>query len=1005
MKKKTIISLIILMGIILFSVQVKAEDRLDAYNNYSFNETNNISLRMDFASDEEVAIVETWDISATSVDHVTATLYSDGKLVISGTGKMKNYYYDNIPWIANRENIITVVIEKGVTSIGNSAFEKCDNLKKVEIQEGVTSIGNDAFYDCKNIANIEIPKDVTSIDHRAFRCCKALRGINVDERNQNYSSENGVLFNKDKTKLILYPENKIETEYIIPDSVTNIENSAFSYSVNLISIDIPDSVTSIGSQAFDNCSSLTSINIPNSVTSIGHSAFWSCSNLKSVKLPEGLTKIEDWMFNCCKNLTSINIPQGVTSIGHYAFSVCESLTSIDVPGGVTSIGYSAFSSCKITSINIPEGITSIEDDTFRGCDNLINIQMPESVINIGKGAFYGCWSLASINIPEGVKSISDEAFYLCMSLTSINIPSRVTSIGDAAFEGCSSLTSIEIPEGVTSIGRNAFYRCSSLTSINIPSGVTSIGERAFATYKKLIINNIPDSVINIGKDAFYGCEYIHTVAVGENAGNEITVSIPNIVQRTFSEEDIMYANGTAPTLNKCTISEDKQKLTFNKDDVMKKNVNVTIEDGPLNGLVVVVVPSGTIFYDKTSWTNQDVTATIYIAEGEKITNNNESNNYKFTENGEFAFTYTDSEGNNKTSTAKVDWIDKQAPTITNVTGNPTNWTDEDVTLTVNAQDSLSEIKEYSFDGGTTWQNENNKTYNDNENGISIKVKDNAGNIATYTQTIDITKIRCRNGHNFGEWIIDEAETCTDKGHKHRECQICDVIENQEIPELGHDYQEEVTVPTCTEKGYTIHTCTRCNDNYVDTYTEALGHKFGEWIIDKEPTYEEEGHKYRICINCNKEKQEESIPKLIQEETYISTTYKVKEKDGQKYIILQPKTKLEEALKNITSNKKIEIVGKDNKKIETNSILATGEKVKILGEEKIRYIIVVKGDINGDGKIDFIRDIVLLNDYRLNRIKLSTESILAGDIKEDDKIDFINDIVKINNYRLNRISKL
>ena len=431
-----------------------------------------------------------------------------------------------------------ITIPEGVTSIGSYAFNECSSLKSINIPSSVTSIGEYAFYRCSSLESITIPSSVTSIENRTFYGCSSLKSINVDINNKKYVSEDGILFNKEKTEIINYPAGKKDIkEYVIPSSVTSIGSEAFEGCNSLESIEIPESVTSIGSYAFRECSSLKSINIPEGVTSIGGYAFSGCSSLKSINIPENVTSIGSSAFEGCSSLESITISSSVTRIGSSAFSGCSSLGSIDIPSSVTSIGSEAFEGCSsLKSINIPEGVTSIEDRAFSGCSSLESIDIPSSVTSIEYSAFEGCSSLGSIDIPSSVTSIEYSAFEGCSSLESIDIPNSVTSIEYSAFEGCSSLGSIDIPSSVTSIEYSAFEGCSGLESIDIPSSVTSIGREAFYGCSSLTSINIPESVTSIGNRTFYGCSSLESIIISNG--------VTSIGDESFSKCNklIIYTN-------------------------------------------------------------------------------------------------------------------------------------------------------------------------------------------------------------------------------------------------------------------------------------------------------------------------------------------------------------------------------------------------------------------------------------------------------------------------------
>ena len=434
------------------------------------------------------------------------TLYSDGKLYISGEGNINDFeqsYYNSsydTPWYFYRENINTVKISNDITRIGDYAFCDCANITSITIQNSVTSIGYAVFANCESLTNITIPNSVTSIDNSAFQNCKNLTSITIPN---GVTSIGGSVF-EDCTSL---------TSITIPNSVTSIGYAVFSNCESLTNITIPDSVTRIDNRAFQNCKSLKSITIPDSVTRIGEFTFSGCESLKSITIPDGIEWICQHTFARCTSLTSVIIPDSVTSIDTSAFKDCTSLKSITIPDSVTSIDSSAFKDCRsLTSIKIPDSVTSIESSTFENCTSLTSIAIPNSVTSIESSAFYGCKSLTSVTIPDSVTSIGDYTFDYCTSLASVTIPDSVTRIGEGAF-GSTSLTSITIPDSVTSIGDYTFASCTSLTSITIPDSVTSIGEGAFRDCTNLTSITIPDSVASIGESTFENCTSLTSITI------------------------------------------------------------------------------------------------------------------------------------------------------------------------------------------------------------------------------------------------------------------------------------------------------------------------------------------------------------------------------------------------------------------------------------------------------------------------------------------------------------
>jgi hypothetical protein len=370
-------------------------------------------------------------------------------LTISGTGQMWGYRdYDGasevVPWTSYRSQITTIVINAGVTDVG----------------------------------------------HIAFYLYPKLTAINVDAGNANYSSVDGVLYNKDKTTLIIYPKAKKGRVFSIPQGVKIIEHDALSGCAELAEINIPNSVTRIALATAHMANGLDGTAWYNAqsdgVLYLGNVLIGYKGNMPEnthIKVREGTTVMADCHFG--RNMISIALPDGLTNIGANAFKECEGLTSINISNSVTRIGEWAFSQCKaLTSVTIPESVKRIEEYAFNST-GLTSVTIPSGITTIENKSFYNCRNLASVTIPEGVTTINIAAFSQCDALFSINIPHSVRSIGGYAFEKCWGLTSLTIPEGVTSIGESAFEN-TGLTEVFIPQSVQTIGARAFYDCSKLL---------------------------------------------------------------------------------------------------------------------------------------------------------------------------------------------------------------------------------------------------------------------------------------------------------------------------------------------------------------------------------------------------------------------------------------------------------------------------------------------------------------------------------------
>src|ERR1041385_111871 len=278
--------------------------------------------------------------------------------------------------------------------------------------------------------------------------------------------------------------------------VTSIGQSAFLQCYSLTNVTIPNSVTSIGDSAFT-YSGLTDIAIPASVTNIGNGSFFFCSQLASilvdplnstyssfdgilfnksrtvvlpgptrkqggVSIPASVTNISERAFFQCVNITDVIIPSGVVNIEDWTFTYCPSLTNVLIPNGVTSIGLAAFETCaNLTSVTIPTGLSYVGGYAFFGT-GLRDVAIPNTVAEIGMGAFGSCGILTNVTLASGIPRIADSMFGGCTNLSQIIIPTSVTTIGNDAFSACTSLTNLTflgdapvLGNGFVSLGQGA----------------------------------------------------------------------------------------------------------------------------------------------------------------------------------------------------------------------------------------------------------------------------------------------------------------------------------------------------------------------------------------------------------------------------------------------------------------------------------------------------------------------------------------------------------------------
>ena len=351
-------------------------------------------------------------------------LTSDGTMTISGTGAMAMWEAEEYPWQELRDQIRSVVIRTGVTTVGSYAFSDCNNLETVEFPNTLTTIGEGAFMN-SHLRDVVIPDSVRTIESNAFAGCGLMYklslgsglttigdfafewcspSVRISGDNRAFVMEDGALFNAGKTKLIRFFSDWV-TSYTIPTGVKEIGAGAFEGSWNLKTITIPDGVQSIRTRAFAQLWKLERLTIPASVTEIAVDAFLF------IVCP--ITVAADNTAYCSQNdaLYSKNKDTLLYAAG--------ATGAFNIPNTVVTIEENAFADSTISSVTIPNSVKTIGSWAFSGCVNLRTVTLPASVTEIGEGVFGGCTNLTSVRIPASVKTIQKWTFEECEALTDV----------------------------------------------------------------------------------------------------------------------------------------------------------------------------------------------------------------------------------------------------------------------------------------------------------------------------------------------------------------------------------------------------------------------------------------------------------------------------------------------------------------------------------------------------------------------------------------------------------
>lgn len=427
---------------------------------------------------------------------------STGQLTISGEGAMEDYPFSAVdeymaPWYAHRDSITEIVMNPGITYIGNNAFLSNRDLVSVTIPDTVSSIGQCAFYECASLKEIDLPNSITEFDYRVFAYCTSL------------------------------------TDVRLPAELKAISIRMFEECTSLAKIDLPETVVSIGYGAFMDCDSVMNIRIPAAVETIENDAFESCDKLLNVVFMGSAPVIESGAFAssnptiyysaedttwtqtvvdklkgnlkwvAVEDPAAVELPgpgdvlEGscgpdakwrlengtltITGTGAVDsspwFGYRSEITTVTVGHGITNFGSVAFS--NVEKITLPDTLTVIKNGAFRGCERLEQVIIPAGVTQIGANAFWDCVSLKRIELPAGIKGIEGYTFCNCDALVEIILPEALEYIGERAFQSCDSLPKIVFPKSLKTIGDYAFVGCKNLNTVIFQGDAPTIYQFAF----------------------------------------------------------------------------------------------------------------------------------------------------------------------------------------------------------------------------------------------------------------------------------------------------------------------------------------------------------------------------------------------------------------------------------------------------------------------------------------------------------------------------------------------
>ena len=469
---------------------------------------------------------------------------------------------------ANCTSLETITLPSTLGTMGEACFSECTALKEIKVADGnaafededgilfdkdkeeiiaypaakrgdsyvipgtVKRIGDMAFSDNANLQTITFPAALETIGYSVFTGVKNLKAFVVDQDNQNFASDDGMLYNAAKNTLIMCPPKKAITSYTAPNTLTAINSGAFYQNAYLREVTIGDNISYLGGGTFNGCTSLKKATLGSATIS---SAFSGNSALKELTLLDTVRTIESGAFSYCTGIEEVVIPDGVTNLCSGAFSSCSSLKKAVIGNGVASINPGVFSGCSgLESIILKDGGSNrtISYSAFEALRSLKKVVIGDGFTSINSGAFVNT-GLVEIEIPDGVTSLGYNAI-ASASLKKVTVGMGISNVSGGTFSGATNLETIILKDGGTdrSTAGGAFNGLSKLKNLYIGEGFTSIGSGTFGSTPELRDIVLPKTVANVSDGSFgsltanvyvyAGTTFDNTASWAlSNAGNQI----------------------------------------------------------------------------------------------------------------------------------------------------------------------------------------------------------------------------------------------------------------------------------------------------------------------------------------------------------------------------------------------------------------------------------------------------------------------------------------------------